>query len=545
MQFYAPLILLGLYPILFLYSNNRSWVSLDDLLLPILSVTVVVVVVWFVAYGILRNTRSACIITTIFELVFFTFGRACDILAIRLRLPYSGSIYTICTLAMLVLVYTHLKRHPQSSHVYARFLGILGVSLVVLCFVPIILDALSSTCSHKSTSLPLSLTNTNHDQSRITNMPPNIYMIVLDGCADLSTLEHLYGHNTHTLRKELETRGFILPRRSFANYSATLPSIASLFELEYPFTDLSNSTLQSRIHLVNQRLGQQIDNNRLAHFLKLKGYRYIHIASGTHHTNRNSRADVVFGRDTNYGFLTVLLYATPIGRLFPTLNECFKAANRNHLLEMFDSIAKTAYCQSPKFVFAHIMAPHPPFSFDRHGRPLPFKNVALTEFDETVIRRDLYSGYLEFIEKRLFSAIDSVLSIERNPSLIIIQGDHGPSSLLTAKLRSNQLAIPSDVPPSAYRERLGIFYAYRPVTVGDSVLHGLVTPLPALQNFLNRYLGTNLSVDSDRSYFLWTWKYRRNMPCQFIDVTHIDYFDWHTDTSAESYLTNQIHKGDK
>ena len=48
-------------------------------------------------------------------------------------------------------------------------------------------------------------------------------------------------------------------------------------------------------------------------------------------------------------------------------NSAAHEIHRQQILKHFNSIEEIVELEGPKFVFAHIIAPHPPFVFDKEG----------------------------------------------------------------------------------------------------------------------------------------------------------------------------------
>jgi phosphoglycerol transferase MdoB-like AlkP superfamily enzyme len=89
----------------------------------------------------------------------------------------------------------------------------------------------------------------------------------------------------------------------------------------------------------------------------------------------------------------------------------------------------------PKYVFAHVVSPHPPFVFDQSGQPIDSQrsyNIGdgddyQGDLDEYLVG---YSGQVQFINHEMEQVIDAILANSSSPPIIIIQGDHGPGSRL-------------------------------------------------------------------------------------------------------------------
>lgn len=88
--------------------------------------------------------------------------------------------------------------------------------------------------------------------------------------------------------------------------------------------------------------------------------------------------------------------------------------------------------QGPKFVFAHILAPHDPFVFDEEGnsayRRTPFSMNNDPEFtagygwDEYSMA---YVAELKYLHREVLNLVKTIINESDTPPVIILQGDHG------------------------------------------------------------------------------------------------------------------------
>src|SRR5262249_16131311 len=105
---------------------------------------------------------------------------------------------------------------------------------------------------------------------------------------------------------------------------------------------------------------------------------------------------------------------------------------REDLLGAFRELSTVAQLPYSKFVFVHILAPHPPFVFDANGEaidPKGFLNFSDASCLLEQNRREEYiRGYtaqLQYVNRRVMESIDAILRQSSRPPIIILQGDHG------------------------------------------------------------------------------------------------------------------------
>jgi len=136
----------------------------------------------------------------------------------------------------------------------------------------------------------------------------------------------------------------------------------------------------------------------------------------------------------------------------------------------------------PKFVFAHIVSPHPPYIFDAQGN---FNDVGFGEHDEKNLKPEemsaLYRGQVEFIDAQILEVVRVILEESKVPPIIIIQGDHGP----LVKDRFIRAPI------------LNAYY----LPNGSAHLYPSISPVNSFRVVLNDYFGQNLPMLEDLSRY--------------------------------------------
>jgi hypothetical protein len=181
------------------------------------------------------------------------------------------------------------------------------------------------------------------------------------------------------------------------------------------------------------------------------------------------------------------------------------------VLYALDTLPEVAKLSGPKFVFAHVECPHPPFVFGENGEDVADRSVNFNVFDgdrfTSGSRDDYLRGYrrqVAFLTKKVETAIDGILKNSPAPPVIIVQADHGPG------LRLNH----GDTWNTDARERLGILNAYHFPAAAPTDLRDTITPVNAFRLVFNACFGANLKLLEERCY-LSTW----DLPFDFKDAT--------------------------
>lgn len=338
---------------------------------------------------------------------------------------------------------------------------------------------------------------------------PDIVLIVLDGYGRTDTFERLYGFSDKPFIDALRERGFYVADQARSNYSQTELSIASSLNLAF-VQDLIPDTLS--MEEARGVLDALIQDSEVARRLREKGYKTVAVTTGFP-ALRFENADLVLGSEGGDElYLDALLEKTPFRRSEASMESQFD--QRRRLLKAgFANLGELATpSAAPRFIIAHILAPHPPFVFDAKGneaRPKgPFGlwdgNHYLATISDAATYRSGYREQARFIATQTLATIDRLLAHSSRPPIIVLQGDHGPKSRLNQdKLEGSDLG-----------EAYGILNAYLVPEAARSQLDPTITPVNSWRVILGSLLGTPMQRLPDRSYYA-TW----SKPLAFVDVT--------------------------
>ena len=495
-------ILIAMYPLIVLHAANAGLMSPREMLWPTAIVLLGTLAVGAVAFLATRNARIASYLTSLFLILFFGFERAVEALAWtdpvldlgdRRRIVFGGG-------CMLLLAACWIVRRWEVPRWPTAFLNIAAGSAVLF---PIITLARPNAV-YKSEFV---LTAAPTDGQTSYRQRPDIYYIVLDGYGRSDVLRDLYGYDNSSFLGDLRQMGFYVAEDSTANYCQTLLSLASSMNMSYLDTLAQRAGLGSSDRTI---VRHAVVDNALTRQLQSHGYRVIDFSSGYVETEIK-RADLRLSSPfvlTEYDNL--LIAPTPLAPLLSRTGWQF-ALHRRAVNYVFDELPVAGDRETPLFVFAHVMSPHPPFVFGRNGEPIAQTRRFTFEDGSHLVRsqedvdeyRRAYADQLAFISRRVSRALQRI--ILRSPgAIIVVQGDHGPGSQLdwARPDRSNM------------RERLAILNAYRVPEPIRKRLSRQITPVNSFRLILNYVLGTDLEPLPNRSYYS-----RWITPYDFLDVS--------------------------
>lgn len=407
MSLFAPG-LLAIFPSLFLYFTNEEIARLPlYVLLPSLGVLALIIICITIGAAFLLKSRPKGVILTSLAVCsvfyynfFFEFiqvAHLTGIIPLRHRVTMPLWLFTFLVLGVFVW------KTRRDLFSVSKWIGLFAYMLILI-----------STCSfvvgifQKNSGGSPRITN--EENFSLERRPsalgymPDVYYIIPDEYAGSQVLKEFFGYDNHEFISFLESRGFVVADNSRSVYPRTYLSIPSTLNMEY-----GESLIPDYWSAPPAVLRDLMEENRVGEIFK--GLEYTYIAIATDNTTFTGRtADKNFGPSLLFRFLSK-----------PTILDPFSQRFRDRILDAFNSFEEAAMIESPKFVFAHILAPHDPFVFGPNGEDIGF-NSGVAHSTEDL---KLYLGQLQYINTRLKETVDIILEKSSRPPVIIIQSDHG------------------------------------------------------------------------------------------------------------------------
>lgn len=499
--------LFALFPILFLVSHNIEQASLSEILLPSAFVLGITFLLILLSNLFAKDIKKVAVIISIFIILFFSYGHIYDLIV-----DWSvGSFeigrhrYLLIIWGLILICSTYLTiRMRRDLQNLTSILNVVALSLIVISIFDIGVYHFQgrNTWTDRSENSK-DLQNDTNNLKNISELP-DIYYIILDGYASSSTLTEVYNFDNQDFNDYLSKKGFYIADKSRSNYSMTSLSLASSLNIEY-INYLTDVMEEESIDLKIPY--QMIQNSKVMRFLKSNGYKFIHSSSGWGPTHRNKYADVDFISGTIDEFLTVLIQSTllKIFEIDIVINQL-----RETILNAFSDIAEVHKINGPKFVFAHIIAPHPPYLFDANGDKVPEAKIRWTGYSWD--QKENYLNQLIFVNKKVKELVDKIIVNSEIAPIIIMQADHGADLTFDNGIITwNSQEIPQD---HMLQERFRIFNAYYLPSGGNELLYESITPVNTFRLVFDFYFGTNYGLLEDKSYYS-----TYNRPFDFINVT--------------------------
>ena len=319
---------------------------------------------------------------------------------------------------------------------------------------------------------------------------PDIYLIVLDEYANSGVLRERFGYDNTAFEDSLRRRGFVIPRSVQSNYAHTLLSIPSLLNASH-LTDLTGELGPAATDPTVPN--QLAENNRGMRFLRARGYSIRFFPSlwwGA--TRRSELADVEYRAWQRVSLVQALsrseLRRTVRRVTALSLLPGHSAADADYVRRTFAGLARVPSVEAPTFAFAHVLSPHAPYVLDGECEA---RELTRGGGDA---QAQAYLDQLRCVNRLVLDLVTTLLTRSKQPPVILLQGDHGTSTLRYFSAPSAEL-----IPPDAARERLGAFGAYYLPGAG-ATLSDTVTVVNAMGHVLRSYFGAELPPEPNDRY---------------------------------------------
>ncbi|HMB21417.1 MAG TPA: hypothetical protein VKP08_01235, partial [Anaerolineales bacterium] len=152
---------------------------------------------------------------------------------------------------------------------------------------------------------------------------------------------------------------------------------------------------------------------------------------------------------------------------------------RERTLFTLDEMDELSYIKGPKFVFVHLVIPHPPYVFGPTGGPIAPAEAGTTKTEEGASH---YRDQVIYVNSRMREILPKIIANSSAPPIIVVQGDHGPTV------------------PSSPRDRMSNLNAYY-LPGAETAVYPTITPVNTFRVIFNTYFGQDLKLLDDVSLY--------------------------------------------
>lgn len=472
------IVLLSVYPVVSLLASNINEV---DPWVAVRSIMAFLLFSWIIYYMhlvYLGERDRAGALTALVQVLFFSYGHIYNYIIYEYAIEKYGvaeSLFRNIHLLMLtgvLVVYLIVRKITKDRSFKTDFLTVISL---VMFIVPI--DQLNQNYfANRSDIIPTPSGNL-HEIEGVGL--PDIYYIVLDGYTRADIVE-IYGYDNSSFIDSLRSMGFYVADCGLSNYRKTLLSLSSALNMDYLWNVIEDKG-SGDIYLYD--LNNAIRNSRVRIELESLGYQTVAFSTGFPWSELDEEADIYLALDENfltapylypfeYMFIetTMVKAMIDIGPLGFLKNSFIKFVDHyDRVNYVLDTLPDLVSLPGPKFVFAHIVTPHPPYIFLPDG--------SITSEDDNLMNG--YINNIRFINPEIKSVVAQIIKDSENPPIIVIQSDHGMSYI-------------SDL--------LGVYFNFSAFYFpgqDNEVLYPTVSAVNTFRFIFNLYFGADYSILED------------------------------------------------
>ncbi len=428
-------LLIAIYPILFLYSENINELPNGIFFKPCIYSSIFSVFLFTCIYYRCKHIKKTGIITSFVLIIFFTFGhirllfnewgwRGWVFAGHEIRVAtYLGPLYLIGLLFGLYC-FGKMRGNFTNSTNYLNTSSLLLVSMMIFN----ILRYENIIPEDNSPHIDITL--------KANDPKPDIYFINLDGYPRADILKKYYEYDNRPFLGKLESLGFNVIEKSQSNYDDTRLSIRSTLEMDY-LDKLFSS--RKEYNKDNKLKGLRYTN--VLRILHNSGYKTNAFKTGWYLTELNNSPYIktVLQKQSGYNHFVDLLLKTSPFEIILHFIPMRRYRHRDRQLFILDSLPKFSKEEGPCFIYANLLCPHPPFVFDVNGNwvnwPRSSKNMFVLpkpgndKDKEFMTVKKHFRNQITYVNNRILQDIESILKNSDKESVIIIQSDHGERHL--------------------------------------------------------------------------------------------------------------------
>ncbi len=500
--------LIAIFPILSLLSANIKEVSpvvaVRSALIFLLAGTLLFVFFLIFTRNSQRSAFYALIVLLVFFLIFFVIYaplyRALRNVHIagtvlgRHRILVPATFLVLLVISVLLIIFG--KKFPQKLlNNISMFFNFTALILTVLPIITIISTTIET--NRQTTQYGNQLPDVEKLTVDSSASLPDVYYIVLDMHTNDNVLNKLLDYDDSGFTQALQQRGFFVSQCSQSNYNTTIRSITSSLNMDYLQTlGLGNAEPKALYPVMQQsRVRRMLESLGYSTYSFESGYSFVELRDADHYNSTTNRIlnIIAYPGVTPFESLILSISAgqilyenrSDLSMKMQSIIDAPYTERRAQILNTLYGLPKIASDFGPKFIYAHILAPHDPFVFDADGGPAyrdtPFIQNNDREYDWDTFKV-AYVKEAVYLHDQMLQIIDTILSESDNPPIIILQGDHG---------------LPRT---GGWNAQFQILNAYYFPDISVTELYDTISPVNSFRLMFNNYFGMHYELLEDVSY---------------------------------------------
>lgn len=495
----------AMFPILTLFSQNVDQIRFPVTYRSFVIELLMTISILLILQLIVKDWHRSALICFIIIILFFTYGHTYlltkDFRIAGLLVGRHRYLIVLWSLILYLSSWLIVKKIKDPKSLAAPLnlisIGLLVLPIVTIARFEIRLSEEIRTSQHLSDQ-------SCGDLTRKAKRSPDVYYIILDAYAGHDVLWEAYGFNNTQFLESLSEMGFYVADRSQSNYNHTELSLSSSLNMNY--LDEIDPIFGEGGPPDNSPLWGLLTQSLVRKNFECLGYKTVTFDSGYYWTGWRD-SDYFIGVETEsvgdirriagINSFESLLIETSAGVIINSFADQLPSfiqaelehpyqEHRNRVLSTLNALGD--YLPSlpgSKFVFAHLLVPHPPYIFGPNGEPAEQYGAFTLGNDKgesgEVPELIGYPNQVTFTNNVVLETIDKIISSSRVPPIIIVQGDHG--------IGRHSL------------DKVSILNAYYFPEMSNQHLYPEITPVNTFRFLFDKYFGGQFSLLEDVTFF--------------------------------------------
>ena len=424
----TPLIALVLLPLVLLLHNYNEvfgFITIGQVIFPAFIFYSGIAILYFIFHRAnMPQPKIAIIlfILSLFVLAYTPIHKFFVLITFNSILGKSLVLIPLWTFLFVVFV-KRLRKGPVLAPKLILFINILMICLFLTEIVNVCINTIEVSKT-RNLIYPQFAISENYSVSNLPDsLKPDIYFIVFDEYTNNKTLKRIWNYDNSEITNWLKVRGFYVPEHTQSNYSYTLFSLSSTFNMNYLDSKKgADATVARNVLQASNSLG----DNELFSILRKEGY------------SVNFIAPFVKGLQLYLGGEHQIYMQTLPGNLYNLLKWQFVDGNSpggaeanpakllidkyeltKGIIRQIKESTDTLRNRKPHFVYGHLMTTHEPHMFDSTGKIMSEKMSANTLWIHS------YPSQIAPSNEMMKDLVDFIQSHNKRNTIIVVEGDHG------------------------------------------------------------------------------------------------------------------------
>lgn len=492
-------------PVFFILHSYKQYYGLVSAAVAIKTLLIIFVLFLFfflLLLVVIRNINKSFQITTLTGAIILFYGSIKDFFQFTLHAPFISRyavLFPLVLIIAIILIKMILKKKDQRrSNLFQNLL------LIIFILIDGVILFVSDNPFFIRQNFLAKNDYINLDSLPTPSSRPDVYYLVFDCYPGTLFLRDYVEYDNSLFNKALKEKGFRIIEDPKSNYNRTPFSISSTLNFQYLRNIMSFSPVSPKDY--NQaRL--TIKESIVPKIFKHYNYTFYNLSifdiGKTPSIRRENFLTMPeqnillyntlterFKNDLFWNLITGKHAVGIVQKLFGRNEEKLASGQeekRNFNNTVIDSLLKIPLqkTNAPKFIYAHLYLPHPPFFYDENGKENDLKHIITAA---SLKNKLLFLSYLKYTNKIILEITSNIIRASDSKALIVLQSDHGFTDF-DSTLTNPQLS----------------FKNYSAVYFPDknySAIYDTMSNINIFPILFNKFFNTEIPLQRDTSVFL-------------------------------------------